>query len=180
MSSRFIWHELFSTNIQASMSFYGEIFGYTFEEDTSNTIIFSNEDGPQGAITPITRDMGLPSTWLGFVTVKSAERTIRKIESLGGTLVIPFQDIPGQPKVIMFTGPEGAALKAIEGDGRNREQSYKQGARGSDDSDKHVAISPNGSRKQIARCSNRSRKQCARGSNTSDKQTGRNSNASDV
>jgi len=27
----------------------------------------------------------------------------------------------------MFTGPEGAALKAIEGDGRNREQSYKQG-----------------------------------------------------
>jgi len=98
MSSRFIWHELFSTNIQASMSFYGEVFGYTFEEDTSNTIVFSNEDGPQGAITPIERNMGLPSTWLGFVTVEDAERAIRKIESLGGTLVIPFRTFRGNPR----------------------------------------------------------------------------------
>jgi len=129
MSSRFIWHEMFSTNLYASQSFYGELFQYTFEEQDNGTVIFSNQDGPQGAITPIDVDVGLPSNWIGYITVKDVQRAIRKIESLGGRLVIlPNEQQSDNPQVIMFTGPEGAPLKAIEGNGSNKEQSLNTGA----------------------------------------------------
>lgn len=129
MSSRFIWHELFSTNLYASQSFYGELFQYTFEQQSNGTSLFSNEDGPQGAITPISIDVGLPSNWIGYITVNNLQRAMRKVDSLGGRLVImPEDDKEHESQVIMFTGPEGAPLKAIQGDGSKKEQSLKVGA----------------------------------------------------
>ena len=79
MPSRFIWHELFSTNLHASQSFYGELFNYRFKEQENGSIIFCNEDGPQGTITPINIDIGIPSHWVGYVTVEDIKRTIRKV-----------------------------------------------------------------------------------------------------
>lgn len=128
MPSRFIWHELFSTNLHASESFYGELFNYKFEQQVNGSILFSNEDGPQGTITPIKVDLGIPSHWIGYITVRDISRTIRKVESLGGKFVFPPENPHNESTVVVFTGPEGAPLKAIQGDGTKKKQSLTHGA----------------------------------------------------
>ena len=108
MTSSFVWHDLFTTNIPASKAFYGGLFGYTFK-DSENATTFSNADGEQGAIVQIDYSLEMPPHWLGYITVKDFVRTAYHVGVEGGKLLSTGKGF------VVFTDPEGAPLKAVQG-----------------------------------------------------------------
>jgi uncharacterized protein len=128
MDSRFIWHELLTTDLEKSASFYREVFGYTFEQEADESLVLCNEDGPQCSVIRIPDKLGIPSTWIGYLSVDDIDRIERKAPVIGGSIIIPATRSEGIPAFLMFRGPEGAALKVVEVDGSNASFSDKQGA----------------------------------------------------
>jgi hypothetical protein len=108
MISTFVWHDLFTHNRKASMEFYGALFGYTFKEEDGRTV-FSNEDGPQGAMIDLDQDLRLPPHWLPYLTVKSTTDAAFRVGAGGGRL------LGSSDSFVVFTDVEGAQLKIVQG-----------------------------------------------------------------
>ena len=126
--SRFIWHELLTTDLEKSATFYRDLLGYTFEKEADDSLVLCNADGPQCSLIKIPEDLGIPSTWIGYLSVDDIDSIQRKVPQIGGNIIIPVTRSEGIPPFLMFTGPEGAALKAVEVSGKNVAFSEKQGA----------------------------------------------------
>ena len=108
MSSTFAWHDLFTKDRQSSMEFYSALFGYTFEEE-ENRAIFSNQDGPQGALIDMDSSLGLPTHWLPYISVPSTTDAAFRIGAGGGRLIMSGNSF------LIFTDVEGALLKIFQG-----------------------------------------------------------------
>ena len=121
MSSSFVWHDLFTSDLEASKTFYGELFGYTFT-DNDSSVTFSNADGEQGSLVVIEEGLEIPSHWQGCITVKDFVRTAYHVGSEGGKLLSTGKGF------VVFTDPEGAPLKAVQGSGESSVDSKSVGA----------------------------------------------------
>ena len=108
MTSSFVWHDLFTSDIEASKTFYGGLFGYTFT-DNESSVTFANADGEQGSLVPIDETLDLPPHWQGCITVKDFVRAAYHVGSEGGKLLSSGKGF------VVFTDPEGAPLKAVQG-----------------------------------------------------------------
>ena len=108
MTSSFVWHDLFTSNLEASKTFYGELFGYQFT-DNDHSVTFSNADGEQGSLVYIDEVLELPPHWQGCITVQDFVRTAYHVGSEGGKLLSTGKGF------VVFTDPEGAPLKAVQG-----------------------------------------------------------------
>ena len=108
MSSTFAWHDLFTKDRKASMEFYGALFDYSYEEK-ENGVIFSNQDGPQGALIDMDSSLGLPTHWLPYISVPSITDAAFRIGAGGGRLIMSGESF------LIFTDVEGALLKIFQG-----------------------------------------------------------------
>ncbi len=60
----FIWHDIFTPDIQASQQFYGSVFDLQFKTQQykeSKYLTFSNRDGSQGGLSEIPAETDLPA-----------------------------------------------------------------------------------------------------------------------
>jgi uncharacterized protein len=121
MTSTFVWHDLFTTNREASKEFYGALFGYTYE-DTENGTTFSNAEGQQGSIIDITEGVNIPSHWLPYLTVDSTTEAAFRIGAGGGRL-LSFGE-----GYVVFTDVEGAQLKIVQGHSTPKADSQSKGS----------------------------------------------------
>jgi len=110
---RFCWHDLMSTDPDASLAFYGELLGWTMkpvdmDPEHPYDMLFSGET-PVGGIVPLGADDGLPTHWIPYVAVDSLDDSCAKAAELGGAVCVPPTDIgPGVFAVI--TDPQGGAF----------------------------------------------------------------------
>jgi predicted enzyme related to lactoylglutathione lyase len=111
----FSWVELVTTDPDDAKRFYGELFGWECEahlEDDAHTV--ARLDGK--AVAGITEQPasqgapGLPSSWVSYVTVASADGSAMRAGELGGTVhAAPF-DLGGAARVAVVADPTGAAI----------------------------------------------------------------------
>jgi uncharacterized protein len=107
---RFCWHDLMSTDPEASLSFYGELFGWTMKPvDTgqvSSYKMLHAGDIPVGGIVPLDAEGALVTHWMPYVAVDSMDDACTKAAELNGTVCVPPTDIgPGVFAVI--NDPQG-------------------------------------------------------------------------
>jgi predicted enzyme related to lactoylglutathione lyase len=57
---------------------------------------------------------GQPASWLTHVAVTSLDESRAKVESLGGSIVLPERAIPGVGRLSLITDPDGALLSIFE------------------------------------------------------------------
>jgi predicted enzyme related to lactoylglutathione lyase len=113
------WTELSTRDATAAKGFYGELFGWRFEDtpmgDGGSYAVISVGDQQIGGIMntpPAARDK--PPMWGSYVTVNDLSAIIDKACSLGGQLLHGPQDIPDVGRFAWIQDPQGATIHAIE------------------------------------------------------------------
>jgi uncharacterized protein len=111
----FCWNELFTPDVDASVSFYRDLFGWTFEpfETSAEGCYIVNDGGQNGGIRPL-GDPGMPPGWLVYFAVEDVEASLSRAESLGGSRVAGPLDL-GPSKVGVARDPQGATFALYAG-----------------------------------------------------------------
>lgn len=109
---------LHTADLDASKTFYGEVFGWQFDSFGPATLArlpeyVGGEDGQPiprdvvAVITPITDSV--PPHWNVNFRVDNADAAAQKVVELGGSLLMPPQDAPGFRSAVIVD-PQGAAF----------------------------------------------------------------------
>lgn len=108
------WIDLVQPDPDATMSFYGDLFGWTYDVRTPPAVpmryAYALLDGA------IVAGVGGPSRptesdgWTSYVSVDSADATLAAIETHGGKVLAPPTDIARAGRVAVCADPEGAVF----------------------------------------------------------------------
>jgi predicted enzyme related to lactoylglutathione lyase len=119
-SGRFNWHELSSTNVEAAVKFYAALLGWTVEEmpmgEMGTYRIFMQGDVRVGGAMaqPPGTPASVPSHWLTYVGVESADGCATKIQELGGKILMPATTVPNMLRFAVAMDPQGAAFGILQ------------------------------------------------------------------
>jgi predicted enzyme related to lactoylglutathione lyase len=110
------WNELTTRDLGTAKSFYGEVFGWDFEEKEFDrgayTIISLGGDG-FGGITDRSPE-GMPPHWLVYFAVEDADATVSTATERGGEVVVGPFDIDEVGRIAVIKDPWGAIFAAIQ------------------------------------------------------------------
>ena len=110
------WNELATSNIDASIRFYRDLFDWQFRRSEDPDSVYYeilNEERENGGLIEMTEDWGAaPPQWTPYISVFDCDETVEKAIKLGADVDMDPVDIdPGRFCVI--TDPLGAALTVI-------------------------------------------------------------------
>jgi len=115
---KFIWFDLFTTDLPGACSFYGRLFGWSFEDTAqgnSNIKTISNEGIPMGNAVQIKSDSGkiTDSRWISFMSVANVDQAVGRITQNGGIVQIPPKEVPNRGRLALVHDPEGAPFAVL-------------------------------------------------------------------
>jgi predicted enzyme related to lactoylglutathione lyase len=108
-----MWTELWTSDVDASVSFYGDLIGYILEDKTIlgdiEYSVLQRDDVPRaGLIEKPVADVR--AHWLPYVRVESPEDLAQRAEGLGGTVLLKPREGARKGSVAIVLDPSGAAL----------------------------------------------------------------------
>lgn len=115
----FSWNELLTSDVEAAKSFYTQLFGWeteTMPSSMGDYVLFKAGDaqvGGMGQLPEQAAQMGAPPYWGAYVSVDDIDAIARKVEELGGKVLVPPMDIPDVGRFATFQDPQGAIIAAI-------------------------------------------------------------------
>jgi predicted enzyme related to lactoylglutathione lyase len=112
----FGWSELMTRDTRAAKAFYTELFNWRTKAD-KNEPYTEFQVGSQsiGGMLEMKPEMqGVPPHWMPYVCVDNCNAIADQVKKLGGTLIVPPQDIPNVGRFSVFSDPSGAALAVIQ------------------------------------------------------------------
>ena len=117
MSNHPIVHiELWNSDPEATAKFYSELFGWEIDrspmpEEAGGEYLQGLTGGDAGVAYPqADGQMANPGDVLVYVQSDDIAATLAKVESLGGTVVVPESEIPGTGWFGIFVDPAGNRL----------------------------------------------------------------------
>jgi len=123
---RFCWFELGTTDASAAKRFYGNVFGWTAEDQPSGPgMVYSmlrlrgKDVGGLYELPPDMRAAGVPPHWMPYVAAASADETAGRAKAAGGTVVNGPFDVMDHGRMAVIKDPQGAmfALWQAKGHG---------------------------------------------------------------
>jgi len=121
---RFVWHELFTNDIERSRSFYQGLFGWTVDlvpMPGMDYHMIKAGGVPVGGIMPLSvvQQPGVPPFWMGFVSVPDVDAAAAAARQSGGQVLAGPHDAGTFGRFATLMDPQGAvvsAWKSNEGD----------------------------------------------------------------
>ena len=115
-TGRVIWRELTSDDFNKSKAFYGELFGWVFEDMDMGPagkypIIKANGKGIGGMAAPQMK--GQPNAWLTYVCVDDVDASLEAVKANGGKVLAPAMDIPTVGRIGVLADFAGAAIAVM-------------------------------------------------------------------
>jgi predicted enzyme related to lactoylglutathione lyase len=116
-----VWNELNTRDPEAARSFYGDVFGWGFEEREFETGAYTSikvGDATVGGMIDITGRAPdeVPAHWLVYFAVEDTDATVaRATDSGGGVALAPF-DIGGVGRIGIVKDPFGAVFAVMTPD----------------------------------------------------------------
>ncbi len=118
----FCWFECGTTDAAVAKDFYTELFGWDAVDvpmpgDTGGTYTLLQVDGADIAgLYELAGPQfeGVPSHWMTYVSVDSADESATRAESLGATIVQAPMDVPGVGRLAFFADPTGANIAMFQ------------------------------------------------------------------
>lgn len=119
------WAELASKDLEGAKKFYSELFGWTLKggdvtsTDCADAAAMNYTEivaggRPVGGMYQITEQMsGMPSNWSTYVSVDDVDASAKRVEELGGSIVMPPMDIPKVGRFCVIKDPSGGAIAMI-------------------------------------------------------------------
>jgi predicted enzyme related to lactoylglutathione lyase len=116
--NEWLWTELWTDDLDASVEFYGRILGYTratleAQVLSRGYVAFERDGAPRAGLIQYEVE-GVRPNWVAYVRVEDVEVTARRAEELGGRVLIPPQDELREGTVALIADPTGAALAIQE------------------------------------------------------------------
>jgi uncharacterized protein len=112
------WNELNTRDPEAAKSFYGDVFGWTFEEKEyergSYTIISVDDEGIGGVSDRVPAEA--PAHWLVYFAVEDADATVETAKQRGGEIPAGPFDIAEVGRIAVIKDPWGAFFAVIQPD----------------------------------------------------------------
>lgn len=115
---KFVWYDLFTHDLQSTVPFYEELFGWSFAdtlqgEDRVKTIL---RDGVPIAnaiqIDQVKIDVN-ESRWLSYLSVDDVDETSMLVEKEKGLIYLAPKDLPDRGRVAVVIDPDGAAFALV-------------------------------------------------------------------
>jgi predicted enzyme related to lactoylglutathione lyase len=119
----FVWRELLTSDVDASIRFYGEVFGWKAEtaempDGTSYTTLRAGEVGVGGLMrVPV---LGIPPHWFGYISVADVEATADAATAAGGSVLAGPMPAGSHGEFVTFRDPQGGVIggwRGAAGDG---------------------------------------------------------------
>jgi uncharacterized protein len=111
------WSELTTGDVEAAKTFYGQLFGWSFEdtpmEEMTYTMVKANGEEVAGIMTIPSEAAQMPPAWGIYVTVDDVDAAAEKAVALGGKIFVPPQDIPEVGRFCVIGDPQGAFISMI-------------------------------------------------------------------
>ena len=106
------WFDLLTEDASAAKSFYGELFGWHFQESPNGNWTALHRGEPLGSINqiddPATEVEG--SFWLAVAVVGDLAGSVAAARRLGGTIHEDLTEVPGFGSFAVIADPQGAPL----------------------------------------------------------------------
>ena len=104
-----LWHELWSNDIEASLGFYQKLAGYDYAgEKTDYLILLKDEQWRAGIRYVSNPERGM--RWVPVVRVTDTEDTAERIKELGGEVLVGPRPTPSGGSVALLSDPSKALL----------------------------------------------------------------------
>lgn len=118
---QFCWTEIAGTDLDKSVSFYSNVFGWSIDrrtsaEDGSSYLEFSSsgEKNPDGAIYQMGPERFgghmPPPHFMTYVTVHDVDTAAQQAEDLGASVLRAPMDIPNVGRMAVLRDPTGAVF----------------------------------------------------------------------
>jgi predicted enzyme related to lactoylglutathione lyase len=116
-TSRFVWHELMSTDRATALAFYRDLLGWTVQPMDMGEIgeyhILRANGASFGGALELDASRGVPSHWISYISCPDVDATAARIAELGGSVHLAPKDIPYVGRFLVATDPQGAYFTAI-------------------------------------------------------------------
>lgn len=113
----FCWNDLGTSDPEAAQRFYGELFGWAFEDVGAPGVRYwtiKNGDSTNGSIHEGPADV--PSFWMPYFAVNDIDAATVTIEAHGGSQQVPKTSTVGVNAISVYTDQGGAWFGLFEGD----------------------------------------------------------------
>ena len=124
LPGKIVWHDLISDTPQQTREFYGELFGWEFDDLAivgANYALIRHRGRVIGGLVdqnrlPATADI---SQWVLALSVADAERAAATVEDAGGTVFTPPTSLGDRGIISVVADPQGAVLALLQTDGED-------------------------------------------------------------
>lgn len=116
----FVWRELYTSDIEASKRFYGELAGWSLRKAAMPGMDYWLASVNGREIAGLFQPPGGPSHWNAYVSVPDVDASAAAATARGGAVIHGPLDIPGVGRMATIRDPQGAVvsvLKNATGDG---------------------------------------------------------------
>ena len=111
-----VWNELQSPDLDASAAFYGDLFGWQMEGESTGALgrylMIKNGDAYNGGMRELTPPS--PPSWLVYFGVEDVEQSLAKLGELGGSALAGLIDIQ-MARIAVVADPQGAVFALYAG-----------------------------------------------------------------
>ena len=108
------WNELTTSDVDGALAFYENTFGMTHDTmpmEQGNYYLLKVPGAEQAHAGLMALPMPeAPTAWTPYVHVPDCDKTLERATSLGGSVVVPAQDIPDVGRFGFIADPTGAVL----------------------------------------------------------------------
>ena len=123
-SGKVVWHDLLTNTPEASRKFYGELFGWTFEEPDIELGFGSGDDymliRHNGKLiggmldTNSIGERDNVSQWITMISVPDVVATVAQVTAEGGSVLTPPRDLASRGVLALVEDPTGAFFALIQ------------------------------------------------------------------
>jgi predicted enzyme related to lactoylglutathione lyase len=116
------WIDLATTDTAAAGAFYAALLGWSTAERHAGRgrfITFARNGTALASLYQLTREQiagGVPSHWMPYVAVPSADTAAARACALGGQLIVPPQDVADFARICLIADPTGAMMGLWQAD----------------------------------------------------------------
>ncbi|WP_334170231.1 VOC family protein [Sinomonas sp.] len=116
------WADLMTSDLEKAKTFYGELFGWTFEGSDPDkyggyTTAFKDGEQVAGIMPKMPEQDTMPDVWTVYLLTEDIKSTAAKVQEGGGQVFMPPMEVPEQGHMAMFGDAGGAAFGGWQPEG---------------------------------------------------------------
>jgi len=111
-AGRFVWRDLMTKDVAAAKRFYGDLFGWRFEDTKRGGrpyVLARSGSTLVAGIVDVTAVAEAGPQWISYLAVADVDKTVAQVRSDGGKVFIEPRDLPAA-RVAVVADPQGAPL----------------------------------------------------------------------